>query len=138
MKQYVRFAIAATFACAGMVRASDLTVEVQGLQDSKGKVLVAVFDRAGDFLKKPVRTAAVAAMAGKVRLVIPDLPAGQYGLSAFKDNNGNGKLDTNPVGMPVEPYGFSNDAAGSYGPPSFGASLVRLPEGGGSTMITLR
>jgi uncharacterized protein (DUF2141 family) len=70
--------------------------------------------------------------------VIHDLPAGEYALSAFKDDNGNGKLDANPLGMPIEPYGFSNDAAGSYGPPSYKASLVQLPEGGGLTMITLR
>ena len=138
MKQYFRFAIAATCACAGLAHASDLTVEVQGLKDGKGRVLVAVYDRSDDFLQKPVRTSAVGAGAGKVQVVIHDLPAGEYALSAFKDDNGNGKLDANPVGMPIEPYGFSNDAAGSYGPPSYKASLIQLPDGGGSTMITLR
>ncbi|GGY78001.1 DUF2141 domain-containing protein [Pseudoduganella plicata] len=138
MKQYVRFAIVATFASAAMARASDLTVDVQGLKDGKGTVLVGVYDRAGDFLKKPMRTSAAAARPDKVRVVIAGLPAGEYALSAFKDDNGNGKLDVNPAGMPIEPYGFSNDAAGSYGPPSYRASLVHLPEGGGSTTITLR
>lgn len=138
MNKYVNFAVAATFACAGMARAADLAVEVAGLKDADGKLLVAVFDRPDSFLKQPVRTAAADARAGTVRLVIAGLPAGDYALSVFKDANGNGRLDRNPVGMPIEPYGFGNDAAASYGPPTYQASLVHLPEAGGATVIHLR
>lgn len=138
MKPIFVFAIAATFACARMAHAADLTVDVAGLTDANGQLLVAVFDRADSFLKQPVRTAAAAAQSGTVRLILAGLPAGDYALSVFKDANGNGKLDRNPVGMPIEPYGFSNDAAGSYGPPSYLASLVHLPPVGASTTINLR
>ncbi|MES2113637.1 MAG: DUF2141 domain-containing protein, partial [Pseudomonadota bacterium] len=123
---------------AGMAQAADLTVEVAGLKNAKGKVLVAVFNRADDFLKQPMRGAAIDARSGSVRVVIPDLPAGDYALSVFHDENGNGELDANPVGMPIEPYGFSNDAMGNYGPPSFQAALVHLPEAGSVTTIKLR
>lgn len=138
MKQLFVFAIAATLTCAGMAHAADLTVEVAGLQDANGKLLVAVFDSADTFLKQPVRTAAADAQSGAVRLVIAGLPAGDYALSIFKDANGNGKLDRNRLGMPIEPYGFSNDAAGSYGPPSYQASLVHVPPAGAATTIHLR
>lgn len=138
MKQLFVLAIAATCACAGVAHAADLTVEVAGLKDANGKVLVAVFDRADTFLKQPVRTAAADAQSGTVRLVLAGLPAGDYALSVFKDANGNGTLDRNPVGMPIEPYGFSNDAAGSYGPPSYQASLVHVPPAGADTTIHLR
>jgi uncharacterized protein (DUF2141 family) len=114
-----------------MVQAADLTVEVAGLKSARGKVLVAVFDSTENFLKQPMRTAAIdaaVAQAGKVQLVITGLPAGDYAFSVFQDENGNGELDMNPMGMPVEPYGFSNDAAGSFGPPSFAQSAVHLPE----------
>jgi len=138
MKQLIRFAIAATLTCAGTAHAADLTVEVAGLKDANGKLLVAVFDSADGFLKQPVRTLAANAQSGNVRLVIAGLPAGDYALSVFKDANGNGKLDRNPVGMPIEPYGFSNDAAGSYGPPTYQASLVHVPPAGAATTIHLR
>ena len=138
MTQYFHFAVAALFACAGLARAADLTVEVAGLKDADGKVLVAVYDSADTFLKQPMRTAAATAQAGTVRLVVSGLPAGDYALSVFKDSNDNGKLDKNVVGMPVEPYGFSNDAAGSYGPPAFTAALVHLPAAGAAATINLR
>jgi uncharacterized protein (DUF2141 family) len=138
VNNYFRFAVAAMFACAGMARAADLTVEVAGLKDARGTVMVAVYDRADNFLKQPVRTAAADAQTAPVRLVIAGLPAGDYALSVFNDANGNGKLDKNPVGMPIEPYGFGNDAAGSYGPPGYQASLVHLPAAGATTTIHLR
>jgi uncharacterized protein (DUF2141 family) len=130
--------VAATLFGAGMVQASDLSVEVAGLKSAKGKLLFAVYDRAEDFLKQPIRTTAVDAHPGKVWAVIADLPPGDYALSVFQDENGNGKLDANPTGMPIEPYGFSNDAEGSYGPPSFKASLVHLSGPSGLTTIKLR
>ena len=46
------------------------------------------------------------------------LPKGMYTLAVFHDVNGNGKLDKNYLGIPTEPYGFSNNARGMFGPPS--------------------
>jgi uncharacterized protein (DUF2141 family) len=44
----------------------------------------------------------------------------------FADENGNGKLDTNLVGMPTERYGFSNDAKGNRGAPEFDAAAIAV------------
>ena len=38
------------------------------------------------------------------------------------DENMNGKLDTNWLGIPTEGYGFSNDAKAMLGPPSLSAA----------------
>jgi len=137
MKYLIPVAVAALFA-SSLAQAADLTVEVAGLKDAKGQVMVAVYDRAEGFLERPMRAAMVAAQAGKVQLVISDLPAGDYAVTVFQDKNDNGTLDTNPVGMPIEPYGFSNDAAGHYGPPSFEQARVHLAESGSRTTINLR
>ncbi len=49
-----------------------------------------------------------------------DLPAGTYAVAVYHDVNDNGKMDRVPfVGLPLEPYGFSNDARGAFGAPSF-------------------
>src|SRR5262249_60890200 len=56
---------------------------------------------------------------GEVKFAIHDLPAGKYAVGSLDDENGNGKLDRNSLGVPTEGYGFSNDAQGSGGPPKF-------------------
>ncbi|MCH9852515.1 MAG: DUF2141 domain-containing protein [Alphaproteobacteria bacterium] len=47
------------------------------------------------------------------------LPDGIYAISAFHDLNDDGELNRNLVGLPTEPYGFSNDARGTFGPAKF-------------------
>ena len=53
------------------------------------------------------------------RFVIEGVPDGEYAVTVFQDLNENGELDTSSIGFPREPYGFSNDARGSFGPPKF-------------------
>ncbi len=54
------------------------------------------------------------------------MPYGRYSIKAFHDENNNSKLDTNFLGMPTERYGFSNNARGRFGPPSFAEAAVTL------------
>ena len=63
---------------------------------------------------------------GTAQLVFVGLPPGRYAIKSFADENGNGRLDTNLVGLPTERYGFSNDAKGRMGPPAFDAAAVTL------------
>ena len=48
-----------------------------------------------------------------------ELPDGTYAIGIFVDANYNNEMDRNFFGVPKEQYGFSNDAKGSFGPPSF-------------------
>lgn len=93
--------------------AADLSIRVNDVSSAQGKILVAVYDSAEGFLKRPLKTAQVAAAAGKVELVIRDLPAGDYGIALFHDANGNNKMDRNPMGIPSEDHAFSNNARGN-------------------------
>lgn len=138
MYRFFQYVIVGALAGTSLANAADLSVDVAGLKNANGKVRVGVYSRAEDFLKLPMRTAAVDAQAGTVRLVIADLPAGDYALSVFQDENGNGKLDTNPVGMPIEPYGFANDAAGSFGPPGFQQALLHVAAAGNLVTVNVR
>jgi uncharacterized protein (DUF2141 family) len=106
--------------------AATLEVEVKGITEVKGNILVAVFNSKGEWLKKAVTGNKVAAQIGKVVLTIENLPEGEYGISVIHDLNENGKLDSNAIGIPKEPYGFSNDAAGNFGPPSYEEALVKV------------
>ncbi|MCV2356257.1 DUF2141 domain-containing protein [Paucibacter sp. B2R-40] len=114
--------LACVLALAAPARALDLEVEVTGLTQTEGRVMVGVFTDAGTWLKKAVTGGSVEAglqKEGRVLIKLQDLPEGSLALSVFHDVNGNGKLDSNAMGMPKEPYGFSNNAAGMFGPPKF-------------------
>lgn len=103
----------------GSAHAADLNVEVTGIAEAKGNILIGVFSKTGGWLKNPVQSRKVTAEKGSIRLNIENLPEDDYAISVIHDINANGKLDANAIGMPTEPYGFSNDAAGNFGPPTF-------------------
>ena len=64
------------------------------------------------------------------RAVIKHLPPGTYALALIHDENGNGKVDTNWIGMPKEGVGASNNATGTLGPPSWRDAKFELQAGG--------
>ncbi|WP_247539208.1 DUF2141 domain-containing protein [Ralstonia pseudosolanacearum] len=109
--------------------AATLTVTVEGARNRQGTVRAALFCDAAHWLQ-PERAARadVAALdsvtGDSVTFVYTDLSAGRYALSVFQDANGDGKLDTNPAGLPIEPYGFSRDARGRFGPPAFDDAAI--------------
>lgn len=110
--------------------AADLTLEVQGLDKTRlqgATLMVAVFTEAAGWLKQPQagrRFVVDGAVDGGIAVVLKDLPDGPLALSVFQDTNGNGRLDMNAMGMPLEPFGFSNDAIGQFGPPKFEQAVV--------------
>jgi uncharacterized protein (DUF2141 family) len=127
-------ATCASFLGAVPAQAADLTVVVSNISSNAGSVMVGLFDSAAAF-PKTVTQGVLAAAAGRdaigrVTLVLRDLTPGTYAVSAYHDLNGNGQLDSNLMGLPTEPYGFSNTARGSFGPPSFQAASVALPTQG--------
>ncbi|MEO6281116.1 DUF2141 domain-containing protein [Roseateles sp.] len=123
-------------------QAADITLEVEGLDASRtagAALLVGIYTEAGQWLNNAAsgqRFALDAAVGGKVTVVLKNLPEGRLALSLYQDANGNGKLDMNPMGIPTEPYGFSNNAAGSFGPPQFEQAAV-TPTAGAPLKVRL-
>jgi len=123
------------FLLAGLVLAASLpaqaaTVEVRvtNVAGGKGKVNVAVCDRAR-FLKQCAYSASVAARDGETVVSIKDIPPGTWAVLAYQDENENQELDRNFIGIPRENYGFSRDAAGRFGPPGFDDAAIEVHEG---------
>jgi uncharacterized protein (DUF2141 family) len=125
--------------CKAAVAPSDLegaapgvsvTVSVKGIHSDKGFVWVAITDDAGTF-PGGRRMIAVPAKAGAVEVVFRHLRPNSYAVMAYHDENDNGRLDTDPNGIPTEGYCFSN---GVIGPPAFQASLVKVS---GDTRVSL-
>lgn len=95
-----------------------LIVSVVGLERDEGSIRIAVFDSADRFPDEPI-VGAVVEPRGLVAEWSASLPRGTYAVAVVHDVDGNGKLNTNLLGMPREPYGFSNGARGTFGAPSF-------------------
>ena len=108
-----------------------LTVEVSGMDRIDGTVRIGLYQGADDFLApdRVLYGADVRVDARIVRHTFRNLPAGEYAISIFHDENDNGVLDTGWFGIPKEPYGFGNDARGSFGPPDYRDVVLRLSEG---------
>jgi uncharacterized protein (DUF2141 family) len=127
----MRSGIAAVLLCSIGLKAAaeDLTVEVQRVTPNAGPVMVAVYDKADDFPDpgKGVAGEAVEASGDSAVATFHGLTAGRYAVAVYQDLNRNGKFDKNFLGLPTEPYGFSKDARGSLGPPSFEAAAVDIP-----------
>ena len=126
---------------AAPVFAADHAVEVHGIRSADGRLYVAVHasESRSTF---PAGTGSVAAFqrrahVGVSRFVLHDLPPGRYAVNTFHDENGNGELDTNLLGIPSEGYGFANDPDASFGPPDFEAASVDVGEEPAVAVMTL-
>lgn len=109
--------------------AVDLVVNVGGLRSRSGSLLVLVHDTEEGFpgdADTAVREATVRLGASPPRAEFEDLPAGDYAVAVFHDENDNRALDTGWFGIPTEGLGASNDAQGSFGPPDFEDARFRL------------
>ena len=112
-----------------------IEVIVSGVKDTTGLIMVALFNRGEEFLKKPTVGKIVKAADGQAVAVFEGQPAGEYAASIIHDANRNRKLDTNILGLPREGFGFSNDAMGTFGPPSFDKAKFNVAK---STSIRIR
>jgi uncharacterized protein (DUF2141 family) len=101
---------------------SRLTVDLVGFHSDKGKVACELFSSADGYPTQPekaVKKMVADISGGKATCAFDDLPDGEYAVAAFHDENGNGKLDANFLGIPKEGVGASNDAKGHFGPPRY-------------------
>jgi len=134
------FAIASALTLAATAAfAGEVDIRLHGVASSEGKVRVALFeDQAAFDAGRRLAGSFVPANPDGVEIVFRGVPAGTYAISAFHDRNDNAELDRNLVGLPVEPYGFSNDARGSFGPPSFEAMSFAVGDAPVALEIHLR
>jgi uncharacterized protein (DUF2141 family) len=117
-------------AAPGEARATDvsLTVRVSQLESDRGRVAVALFASSKDFpdQKRAFAGQLTKISGGRASVTFANVRPGIYAVAVLHDENENEKMDFNFLGMPLEGYGFSNDAAATFGPPSFEAASFKL------------
>ncbi|MFP4846497.1 DUF2141 domain-containing protein [Winogradskyella sp. PE311] len=96
-----------------------IKVNIEEVKSNEGKVLIALYDAKQDFLSKSFKSTKGAITDNTCEFTFNNLPPGVYAVSIFHDENNNGKLDSNFLGIPKEDYGCSNGATGFMGRPKW-------------------
>jgi len=119
----------ANFPAAVLAQSSScpgIHVNVLNIRNSTGNVACALFDSPdgfpNEFLRYATNIMAIKIRHTQARCDFLSIPPGTYALAVVHDENMNGKLDTNWLGIPKEGYGFSNNAKAILGAPSFSAA----------------
>ncbi len=99
-----------------------LTINIEKLPSNNGLVMLELLNENEE---------ALANMTGKIdnytsRIIVDGLPKGTYSIRYYHDENSNDEMDSNKWGMPIEAYGYSNNAKGKFGPPSFDLTLFEM------------
>ncbi len=114
-------------------------VKVLNIRNSTGTVDCALFESSVGFpievLLSATNIMIIKVRKTQARCDFEDIPPGTYALAVIHDENMNGKLDTNFLGVPKEGYGFSNGAKGLLGAPSFEAASFQYD--GGTLDLTI-
>jgi uncharacterized protein (DUF2141 family) len=117
-----------------------LRIAVTDLRDLKGQLIFGVFKSADGFPTDPKKSLNWQIKPADAKTVIfeCDLPPGRYGASVLHDENSNGKMDTNALGVPKEGYGETNNPKPKFRAATFKESLFDLPAEGASLTISLQ
>ena len=117
-----------------------LTLTYNGIETQEGKVMGVLFDSEDAFNGKgaPVRQIMLIADKAEIATQLEGLKPGRYAIKSFHDIDGDGKMGTNPFGMPIEPFAFSNNAVGNMGPAKWADAAFELKVGDNSHSIEIQ
>lgn len=117
---------------------TSLEVKVTNIKSQKGFIRVGLFTNEKDFLKNASMGKVVKPEGGEITVVFENLMPGDYALSVVHDENENGELDTNALGIPKEGFAFGNNEMGAFGPPSFEKAKMKIDAKDVTCLIKLK
>jgi uncharacterized protein (DUF2141 family) len=139
----VRFLFALAAAGMGLTAAPKANAEpvvkitVAGVKAPQGFMMIALHNEQG-WSAAPLARARIAVTGNAVTATLAVPAPGRYGIKVFHDTDGDGKMGTNMIGFPTEPFGFSNNAPVNFGPPDFSAAAFEVGPSGAAHIITLK
>lgn len=108
---------------------NQIKVEIDKFESDKGVAFVGLYNTEGSFLEKEYKGQKAFIKDSKVALSFIDIPDGTYAISVFHDEDENGELTTNFIGIPKESYGSSNNAPSRFGPPKWNDAKFEVRNG---------
>ncbi|NBW08978.1 MAG: DUF2141 domain-containing protein [Caulobacteraceae bacterium] len=139
MKAFALSALIAALMAAPAFAADDATVTLTfDTAATTGEIMVVLFGSEAAYSGQgaPVAQAMIDVAAGQHTATFT-VPVGDYAVKSFHDVNGDGRMNTNPFGMPTEPYAFSNNARGNMGPATWDQAHFTV-EGDTAQTISLK
>jgi len=118
----VSLLFSASVLAQGLPEHGELIMTMDSFHNDKGSAQIALFSSAAGFPDQPekaIKTIKAEIHNGKLKASFKNIPYGTYAVSVLHDENANGEMDTNWLGIPQEGYAVSNDAIASFGPPEF-------------------
>ena len=99
----------------------ELTIKIGNIGLLEGQIRIGVFDKKKGFLKREaaIRHYYITVKSKIESITIKDLPKGDYAFSMFHDENSDDEFNQNFLGIPKEPYGFSNNVKPKFSAPSY-------------------
>ena len=136
---FLALATSAAFAPA-LVSAETLSITIADIRESEGRLMIQVansekgFEFSEDSAAPPPVAISQLAEAGEMTFEVT-LPPVIYGARVLHDLNSNGEMDSNFVGIPKEPWAFSNNATGRLGPAKWQDAKFEIS---GDTAVEIR
>ena len=128
----MRFAFA-----SGAMAGPAVTVTVKGIKAQQGFIMIALHDEKA-WSGAPIARAKFAVEGETMTITLAAPAPGRYGIKLFHDVDSDGTMDTNIVGYPTEPFGFSNDAPARFGPPAFADAAFDVGPNGATQTVMLK
>lgn len=117
---------------------ASLTLTLEGIANPTGTIRLGIFAGEVDYENGGGVTGAnVTVDSATETVTIEGLAPGEYGIKLYHDLDDDGEMDTNPFGMPTEPFGFSNNARGRFGPAKWDAARFTVTVGENAHAITV-
>jgi uncharacterized protein (DUF2141 family) len=106
----------------------DITIVLTGFENNNGLVWISVVNSEQGYVDQHKAFCGIKTKLTnrRVKVVLKDIPYGEYGIRTYHDEDGNGVLNKNIIGIPKEAYGFSNNARGLTGVPSYDKVRFKL------------
>jgi uncharacterized protein (DUF2141 family) len=106
-----------------------IIIQVQNILSVEGKINVALYNSSSSFNKpnEVFKQMIVAVTSNSLELKMDSIPPGEYAFALFHDKNSDNTLNQNWLGIPTEGFAFSNNAFGTFGPPSWDQAKFTLP-----------
>lgn len=123
---------------ASAQEAGDVTLTFSGITAPKGAIMGGVFDSEAAFAGgQPVQGFKLEVSGATAVQTIKGLKPGRYAVKVFHDVDGDGRMNTNAFGIPLEPYAASNNAPSTMGPPRWSDAVFEVGAEGAAQTITI-
>lgn len=122
------------------IKKATLEVTIGNVKNDKGFILVSLFNEEDGFpgqSDSAFKNEKIAADLTENKIVFENIPLGTYAIAVFHDENDNGQLDKNLLGIPTEGYGSSNNQKKLFRAPNFDECKFKVEEAAISIDIRL-